>query len=86
MTFPVQPATEATTDTAPVPCGAIPSIAEAYSFNLTVVPARGARSTMSPCGLPAATTFVATLNDPQGAIVANAPSFRQDKRHPAMVG
>jgi hypothetical protein len=38
VTFPVQSATEASTDTTPAPCGTIPSIAQAYSLNLTVVP------------------------------------------------
>jgi hypothetical protein len=37
-TFPVQSATEASTNTTPAPCGAVPSIAQAYSLNLTVVP------------------------------------------------
>ena len=37
VTFPVQSATETST-TAPSPCGTIPSIAQAYSLNLTVVP------------------------------------------------
>ena len=37
-TFPVQSATEASTNTAPAPCGTIPAIAQAYSLNLTVVP------------------------------------------------
>jgi hypothetical protein len=72
-TFPVQSATEASTNTAPAPCGAIPSIAQAYSLNLTVVPVAGGAVdyiSMWPSGY--AQPFVATLNDPQGAIVANA--------------
>jgi len=36
ITIPVQSPTEATTNTEPAPCGVIPSIAQAYSFNLTV--------------------------------------------------
>src|SRR5579862_8253557 len=38
VTFPVQSAAEASANTAPAPCGTIPSIAQAYSFNVTVVP------------------------------------------------
>src|ERR1700722_4654938 len=34
-TFPVQLSSEATANTAPAPCGTIPSLAEAYSFNVT---------------------------------------------------
>ncbi len=74
LTIPVQSALEAGTDTEPTPCGAIPSTAEAYSFNLTVVPvvARGAVDYVSlwPAGSPQ--PFVATLNDPEGLIAANA--------------
>ena len=73
VTFPVQSATEASTDTTPAPCGTIPSIAQAYSLNLTVVPVAGGAVdyiSMWPSGY--AQPFVATLNDPQGAIVANA--------------
>ena len=73
VTFPVQSAAEASADTAPAPCGTIPSIAQAYSLNLTVVPHAGGAVdyiSMWPSGY--AQPFVATLNDPQGAIVANA--------------
>jgi hypothetical protein len=69
----VQSSAEATTNTAPAPCGVIPSSAQAYSFNLTVVPtAGGAVSYVSiwPSGSPP--PFVSTLNDRQGMIVANA--------------
>ncbi len=72
-TIPVQSPAEASTNTAPAPCGTIPSIAQAYSFNLTVVPHAGGAVdyvTLWPAG--GAQPFVATLNDPQGAIVANA--------------
>jgi hypothetical protein len=72
-TFPVQSASEAMDNTTPAPCGVIPSIAQAYSLNLTVVPvAGGSVSYVSlwPSGSPQ--PFVATLNDPQGAIAANA--------------
>ena len=73
-TFPVQSATETST-TAPSPCGTIPSIAQAYSLNLTLVP--------HPLGTPvnfvtmwpdngSAIPSVSTLNDQQGAIVSNA--------------
>ncbi len=73
LTIPVQSASEASTDTTPAPCGAIPSIAQAYSFNLTVVPHSGGAVdyvTMWPAG--ATQPVVATLDDPQGAIVSNA--------------
>ena len=43
VTFPVQSAAEASADTEPAPCGTIPSIAQAYSLNLTLVPAGGGR-------------------------------------------
>jgi hypothetical protein len=78
MTVPVQSSSQTST-TAPAPCGAIPSIAQAYSFNLTVVPTGVSGS--SPGGAvdfvsiwPAGATrpIVATLNDPGGLIAANA--------------
>ena len=72
-TFPVQSAAEASADTEPAPCGTIPSIAQAYSLNLTVVPQAAGRVnyvTMWPAG--GTQPFVATLNDPQGVIAANA--------------
>ena len=55
VTFPVQSASEASADTTPAPCGTIPSIAEAYSLNLTVVPAGGGAVdyiSMWPSGYP----------------------------------
>jgi hypothetical protein len=70
VTFPVQ---EASGNTAPAPCGTIPSIAQAYSFNLTLVPAGGGRVnyvSMWPSGYPQ--PFVSTLDDVQGLIVSNA--------------
>ena len=74
ITIPVQFPTEASTNTEPAPCGVIPSIAQAYSFNLTVVPTvAGSRVnyvSMWPAG--AAQPFVSTLDDTQGAIVSNA--------------
>ena len=73
VTFPVQSSAEASADTTPAPCGTIPSIAQAYSLNLTVVPVAGGPVdyiSMWPSGY--SQPFVATLNDPQGAIVANA--------------
>ena len=73
LTIPVQSPTEATANTTPAPCGVIPSIAQAYSFNLTVVPVAGGAVdyvSLWPAGSPQ--PFVATINDPQGAIVANA--------------
>ncbi len=72
LTVPVEAASQTST-TEPAPCGAIPSIAQAYSFNLTVVPHSGGAVdyvTLWPSG--AAQPFVATINDPTGAIVANA--------------
>jgi hypothetical protein len=72
LTFPVQSSTQTST-TAPAPCGAIPSIAQAYSVNLTVVPtAAGAvdNVTLWPAG--STQPVVATLNDPQGIIAQNA--------------
>jgi hypothetical protein len=74
ITIPVQSPTEATTDTTPAPCGVIPSIAQAYSFNLTVVPTVAGTAvdyvSLWPAG--SAQPFVSTLDDPQGAIAANA--------------
>ncbi len=72
LTIPVQSSTQTST-TEPAPCGAIPIYAEAYSFNLTVVPhAGGAVDYVSLWPAGGTQPFVATLNDPQGAIVANA--------------
>jgi hypothetical protein len=71
-TFPVQSAAEATT-TAPTPCGTIPSTAQAYSFNITVVPKTAGGVdfiTVWPAG--SAQPAVSTLNDGQNAILANA--------------
>jgi endosialidase-like protein len=73
VTFPVQSAAEASADTTPTPCGTIPSIAQAYSFNITVVPKTAggiAFVTVWPSG--GAQPAVSTLNDGQGAILANA--------------
>ncbi len=73
-TIPVQSAAEATADTEPAPCGVIPSGAQAYSFNLTVVPTAAGSGvdyvSLWPAGL--AQPFVSTLDDPQGLIVSNA--------------
>src|ERR1035438_7140925 len=41
LTIPVQSAVEAGTNTTPAPCGTIPSTAQAYSLNVTVVPQAG---------------------------------------------
>jgi endosialidase-like protein len=71
-TFPVQSTTEAMT-TAPTPCGTIPSIAQAYSFNITVVPKTAggvAFITVWPTG--SAQPAVSTLNDGTNLILANA--------------
>ena len=71
--IPVQSSSEATADTTPAPCGTIPSDAEAYSLNATLVPHAGALDhfiTLWPSGLAQPT--VSTLNDQQGEVVANA--------------
>ncbi len=77
VTFPVQSSEYVIFG--PAPCGTIPSIAQAYSFNLTVVPAGAAGLaaggavdyvTLWPSGSPQ--PFVSTLDDSQGLIVANA--------------
>jgi hypothetical protein len=73
LTIPVQSAAEASANTAPAPCGTIPSTAQAYSINLTVVPHAGGEVdyvSLWPAGSPK--PFVSTLNDPEGLIVANA--------------
>jgi hypothetical protein len=57
----------------PTPCDVIPSIAEAYSFNVTVIPHGGGAVsyvTLWPTGTPQ--PFVATVTDGQGLIVDNA--------------
>jgi hypothetical protein len=72
-TFPVQSAAEATADTTPTPCGTIPSIAQAYSFNITAIPKTSggiAFVTIWPSG--GAQPAVSTINDGQGVILANA--------------
>jgi hypothetical protein len=72
-TFPVQSAAEATADTTPAPCGTIPSIAQAYSFNITAIPKTAggiAFVTVWPAGSPQ--PAVSTINDGQGQILANA--------------
>jgi hypothetical protein len=73
LTIPVQSATEASTNTTPAPCGVIPSTAQAYSINVTVVPAEGGPVdyvSLWPAG--STRPFVSTLDDPEGLIVANA--------------
>ena len=79
LTIPVQSPAEASANTTPAPCGVIPSIAQAYSFNLTVVPAGapsvipgGAVDYVSLWAAGSAQPFVSTLDDPQGLIVSNA--------------
>ena len=74
LTIPVQSAAEASTNTEPAPCGVIPSTAQAYSFNITVVPHRasGAVDYVSLWAAGSTQPYVATLNDPEGLIVANA--------------
>jgi hypothetical protein len=75
VTFPVQSSAEAIgpdANTSPAPCGTIPSTAEAYSFNITVIPVAGTANyvTLWPTGSPQ--PVVSTLNATQGVIVANA--------------
>ena len=74
IVIPVQSTTEASTNTSPAPCGVIPSIAEAYSFNLTVVPKVSGTAIDYVTLWPSGTTqpFVSTLDDPQGLIVSSA--------------
>jgi hypothetical protein len=73
ITIPVQSAAEATADTTPAPCGTIPAIAQAYSFNLTVIPhSAGAIDFVTLWPSAATRPVVATLDDPQGAILSNA--------------
>jgi len=73
VTFPVQSATEASANTEPAPCGTIPSIAQAYSFNVTVVPhASGAVNYISIWPAGGTQPVVSTIDDVQGMIVANA--------------
>ena len=71
--FPVQSTTEASMDTTPAPCGTIPSTAQAYSLNITLVPrAGGAVDYISLWPAGGTQPFVSTLDDPQGAIVSNS--------------
>jgi Chaperone of endosialidase len=73
VTFPVQSAAEAMADTTPTPCGTIPSIAQAYSFNVTVVPkTAGGIAFVTVWQSGGAQPAVSTLNDGQGLILANA--------------
>jgi len=73
ITIQVQSTSEANANTEPAPCGIIPSTAQAYSFNLTVVPqAGGAVDYVSMWPSGSLQPFVSTLDDPQGAIVSNA--------------
>ena len=69
----MQSSNEAASDTTPAPCGTIPSSAQAYSLNNTVVPHAGGYVdfvSLWPSGL--AQPYVSTLNDQQGEVVANA--------------
>src|SRR5580658_5890887 len=73
VTFPVQSALEAIANSAPAPCGVIPSLAGAYSVNVTVAPrGGGAVNYLSLWAAGSAQPKVATLNDPQGLIVASS--------------
>jgi hypothetical protein len=72
VTFPVQSTAETMTTT-PSPCGTIPSAAQAYSFNITVIPKTAggvAFLTVWPSG--GTQPGVSTINDGQGDILANA--------------
>jgi hypothetical protein len=79
ITIPVQSAAEAAANTTPAPCGTIPSTAQAYSLNLTVVPKVVLTDTYPgvidyvtiwPAGV--AQPIVSTLNDQEALVVANA--------------
>jgi hypothetical protein len=73
VTFPVQSSSEATANTEPAPCGVVPSIALAYSLNVTVIPhASGVVDYISIWPAGGTQPTVSTLNDLQGQIVANA--------------
>ena len=73
VTFPVQSAAEAAADTTPTPCGTIPSIAQAYSFNITAIPkTAGGIAFVSIWPSGSTQPAVSTLNDGQGQILANA--------------
>ena len=72
-TYPVQSAAEAAANTTPTPCGTIPSIAQAYSFNITAIPKTAggiAFVTVWPAGSPQ--PGVSTINDGESVILANA--------------
>jgi hypothetical protein len=69
----VQSSTEASADTEPAPCGTIPSFAQAYSLNVTVVPhASGAVNYISMWPAGGTQPYVSTVDDTQGLIVSNA--------------
>jgi hypothetical protein len=73
VTIPVQSSTEATANTAPAPCGIIPSTAQAYSLNITVVPVVGGSIgyiSLWPSGAPQ--PIVATLTAIQGLVATNS--------------
>jgi hypothetical protein len=71
--IPVQSSAEAIANTTPAPCGTIPSTAQAYSLNLTVVPAVGGSvDYVSLWQGGTARPFISIVDDPQGAIVSNA--------------
>ncbi|MBV9769992.1 MAG: tail fiber domain-containing protein [Bryobacterales bacterium] len=73
LTIPVQSIAEAITNTIPAPCGTIPSYAEAYSLNVTVVPAGiGAVNYITLWPAAASQPLVSTLNDVLGTVVAGA--------------
>jgi hypothetical protein len=72
-TFPVQSASEAMANTEPAPCGTVPAIAKAYSFNITVVPhSSGAVDYITAWPASATKPVVSTLDDVQSLVVANA--------------
>ena len=72
VTFSVQAASDSG-NTEPAPCGVIPSIAQAYSFNVTVVPhSSGAVNYISIWPAGATKPIVSTINDVQGVVIANA--------------
>jgi hypothetical protein len=71
-TFPIQSNSEEVT-ISPAPCGVIPSIAQAYSFNVTLIPhSSGVVDYISIWPAGSGQPGVSTLNDLQGQIVSNA--------------
>ena len=74
VSFQLQTAAEASITT-PAPCGTIPSIAQAYSFNVTVVDKAGAGGfylSVYPTGSPASVVTIVDYQATPGVTLANA--------------